>query len=588
MFVYQVEESHIMPVKRILLFIIAWILAQVGLAEPAPINGNAMTSPDQWYFYVTEDGGLWLAYYTTDGPVRKLRLRRPDGVEFVVGPPRREQAPSGLALLAGPDGPRLAWRDKFTRKSLYFQASPDSTPLSIAGDTEPLTRLHLAETDGRIHILWYGEKFDEPLNERYFLYHRSVKPNGSDPSKIQRLMPAIYPLWIVDGEDIAVFSERWRPDGKTDVVGVQTLNPESGEFNDPVQVTTHRFGPTHKAFASGGRWFLVWVGLNEEDSFVLQAAFSDDKGKTWKHAAFDGLLGMDMARIDAAVDERGRIVLAVSGKYPRQPLMGKETVYLIRSDDNGDSWSDPIAVRSDGLEGFRGRLPSVAFGSKPGELIMVWEDWRMIRGVIYASLSQDFGKTWTIREVPLTMPTANYGLPFWTKAVRAYKDGYVLMFERYRDDGMRTKDLFELRLGAKDLERIAAQRTSQAEHENLTQERLKQRADAFWQAFEAENYRTVYSMLDPYYRANQSEESFVKMMGAVKYYSHKFDDVRLEGRLGGLKTTVNSAVPEIMIDGNLVSKEPRDHQFWDLWVFVNGDWHRQFYREVSDKRWTRY
>lgn len=569
------------------LVLIAFI-SLAGEAQPAPLNDALLLNTDRWDFYVADDGELWLAYYASDS---RLRLRAPDGTQALVAlDDRREAAQSGLAIVPGAGGAALAWRDRYPTRGLYFQPGPGAAPVSLAGDSEPLTRMRVVRVGGRVHVIWLGEKYDLESGERYHLYHRSVAADGTANSPITRLMPAIYPLWIVDGDDIAVFSERWRPDGKTDVIAMQRHDPRTGKFGRPVEVPAPRkgFGPAHSAFASAGRWFLMWLGQDSRGHMVLQGVHSDDKGEHWTQFEFDDLRNLDVARFDVASDSNRHLAVALSGRFRGQPLKGRESVYLLRSNDNGTSWSKATHLRPSAVAGFRGRLPSIAFGATPGELVVVWQDWRDIRSAVYAALSRDYGKTWAVEGTPLTALSSNHGLPLLTSALRPHSAGYVLVYSRFTTDELMQQDLFELRFDASELEKLALGKTAGAGSHGASGTLLEQRADAFWKASEAADYQATYEFFDPFFRAHVSRASFEQRMGSVKYHSHELGETRLEGRLGGVKTTIEMSVPETVIDGVKVSKDRQTAQFWDLWVFVDDQWYREYYEETSGKTWTRY
>mgnify|MGYP001810178190 FL=1 len=566
------------------------------------LSQSIMASSSDWEYVHDASGGRWLAYYDRD---RLLRLRSPDGQERLLVPDDRAQAPSGLALSATDKGTLALWRDKHPDKGLYLldtdQLAPETTsikPLEIGADTEPLARF-VAQSDanGLTHLLWYGEKAGQPTNSIHNLYYRNLNRASQELSPIELVMAGIYPVMVSDPQgNLAVFS--WQGDVEGRRI-VSRFRPAGGEFAETMTVAdgVSDVTPIFEAFRSGSRWFAIWLsqrGFDKRD-FHLEGARSDDNGKTWIRFSFEDLRGHDIASLNIATDDTGHILLAVSGRDRRRHDQDKQDVYVIHSTDRGETWSKAVRPRTgddERLALFHARNPSVAFGQKPGQVLLVWEDWRNIRSSLYASLSNDYGATWTITDVPLPRePGMNLGLRYEPNAVHAAGEGYRVIAERYTDDTLKGKQLVELALDESSLKSIAE--SERAERKRLAEagdSALRERVEAYWKAMQADDYNTTYTYLDPFFKAVTPLNIYLSNMGKIKYSEAKIDAISIKGPIAEVVTTVRVHVPEFKapMTGEIIKQPERVVPVKNRWLWIDGEWVSEFRIESQDIVFTRY
>ncbi|QGU33810.1 WD40/YVTN/BNR-like repeat-containing protein [Thermochromatium tepidum] len=561
-----------------------------------------MAATSGWEYALDASGQRWLAYYDRD---RLLRLREPEGQERLLVPDDRAQAPSGLALSATDKGPLVLWRDKHPKKGLYLldteHLSPDATsikPLEIGGDTEALARFVVqSDAKGLTHLLWYGEKANQPTGSIHNLYYRNLDRSKQELSPIELVMAGIYPVMASDPQgNLIVFS--WQGDVEGRRI-VSRFRPAGGEFADTVTVAddVSEVTPIFESFRSGSRWFVIWLsqrGLDKRD-FHLEGAHSDDNGKTWRRFDFEDLRGYDIASLNIAADDEGHILLAVSGRNRSEHDQDKQDVYVIHSSDRGETWSKVVRPRTGDqelLSLFHARNPSVAFGRKPGQVLLVWEDWRNIRSGLYASLSIDYGATWTIADVPLPRePGVNLGLRYEPNAVYAAGDGFRVIAERYTDDRLEGKQLVELAVDESSLKSLAESARTERERLAKTSEAdLRKRVEGYWKAMQAEDYKTTYSYLDPFFRAANPLDIYLSKMGKIKYSEVKIDAITIEGPIAEVVTTIRAHVPEFKAPktGEVIKQPERVVPVKNRWLWIDGEWVSEFRIESQDIVFTRY
>ena len=189
--------------------LLTMVVNAADLLNPVVINKQVPDQYGTWDFTLSESGAPWFAYYGADN---LLYVRRPDGSEVGLGATNRKHMQSGLAMMPAKEGLALLWRDKLPRKNLYLISLPTPagsvpTPVVVGGEeSEPLTRLKLAQVDNTDYLLWLGEKGDQASKEKYHLYFRTADQDGKVLSPVEQVMPGRYPAWIIDGGVIPVFS----------------------------------------------------------------------------------------------------------------------------------------------------------------------------------------------------------------------------------------------------------------------------------------------------------------------------------------------------------------------------------------------
>ncbi|MBK1722429.1 hypothetical protein CKO23_09240 [Thiocystis violacea] len=572
-----------------------------------------MDANSDWAYSLDASDHLWLSYYDES---RMLRLRDPKGAESLLVPAGRAQSPSGLAMAARSAGAAVLWRDKYPEKGLYlFEAPSDEIrPQEVGGDTEPLARF-VAETDGqgKTHLLWYGEKATEASSDRYNLYYRNWRQSDQALSEIALVMPGIYPVMAVDpGGSLMAFSwqssdgpqriaSRFRP---ADAVA----DKDDGGFRAEVTVAeVPSITPIFEALRLGSRWMVLWVGqygLDRRD-FRLEGAYSDDDGARWTRFGFDDLKGFDIASLQTASDAEGHLMLAITARNRQVDDRAKQDVYLIRSADRGSTWSKASPLRAPELAGrsateedrnllafFHARNPSVAFGETPGEILVVWEDWRTIRSGLYASLSKDFGETWALSNVPLPRPRGtNLGLRYEPGAIYVAGGSYHVLAERYADDTFKSKQLVQIDVAPAVLSDYAKQRSESMKADEIAGEaQLRQRAEGYWQAMRDGEFEKAYDYLDPFFKAVTPLNAYVANMGKIKYAEAKVEDIKIQGPLAEVNTKIRASVPAFKVPttGAMMSQPEREALVKNRWLWLDGEWVNEFRVESQDAVFTRY
>ena len=589
---------------RLILFIV-WILLittsvhseTVSSDQSAPklsaevLNDHHLGRLTRWDYALNKEGEPWLAYYSADGT---LYVRRPDGSEIDLRPKARMSSMSGLAIAVG-ENFGLLWRDKLPRKGLYYTSidseSETFKPLLIDGQMEPLTRMRVTKSDDETYFLWYGEKPISGNKKAYNYYFRILESDGETLSEIFRVMPGIYPTWIVDDKQIPIFS--YTDVDNRPIMAMRSFDREKRSFNDLKKlIDAPHIGPFFFAFKSLDRWFLMWVAHYGQDfkDLLLEGIFSDDQGESWEKFSFKELQGLNFSQIDTAVDDKGNILIALSGAWNFRDPGAKSDIYVLRSNDNGSTWSKPVTLRSDDVRtAANATNPSVIFGSEEGSAMVVWEDWRDIRSNVYASYSTDHGATWSEQPLPLDKPGAqNLGLDYKIKAISQHDGRYRVVAKSFIADDLMMRNLVLYSFTSQELQAFAEHIRKQEAHLS-TEERLRERITSYWQAKQDDEHETAYEVFDPFFRARRSLDDYLATSGRIKYHSHEINSVDITDRIAKVQVTVEASVPEFTMDtGEKASRPKQSYQISETWLFIGDDWYREYYEEQGDLKFTRY
>ncbi len=558
-----------------------------------------------WDFRRDGQGQIWLAYYDKRG---NLQLRKPTGNFELMAQEEGSNKQTGLALVAEEAGVSVLWREKLPSKGLYLYRITESgkSNIELAEDSEVLTRFEALRYGNKIAALWYGEKQQPDSESLYHLYFRSIDTSTNALSPIERLMPGFYPMMAMDQQgNILVAS--WDHSSKPGKMMASFRASDSNNFGPVVTIApVPNMAPLYQIFENKGRWFVVWLGMYGENSmdFLLEGAYSDDSGSSWKQFAFEDLRGIDVSSLDLVTDEQGHILLALSGRYRVEPDNDKHKLFLVRSEDNGSNWSVSSSVQNPSLRSkFNAKKPKVVWGHEKGEVILVWEDWREIRSRLYASYSNDFGKSWSIKNLALPHhPNLNQGLrsvghDIWTDS----KDQIHVISPQANSDRLDEYDLTKISFSVDDLkglERAALpgakvesdSAPDQEQQAKAREEALRARSSAFWAAMIEGDHQKTYEFYDPFYKASTNSLLYQVRMGRIKYSQFDIGEIKIEGNVGTTEAEVMASVPPFKAPktGEIIEKPEKAVPVKDRWLWIDGEWYREFYSQVDERRYTQY
>ena len=411
----------------------------------------------QAFIKVDQNEELWTAFYD---PMNSVHIRNIKGEKDLLAGTGEGQSGSGLDFTIVKGHFFTAWREKAGGKKLFFRASHDngktlSGPVLLDdGTTEPLPRIRIgSNTSGAVVVEWVGEK--KIGGDQHFLYAACSNDFGATFSKPKNLTlgyyHAVYPALLVDDKGAYVFAYSYRDKKKYMVfrrsVDVCQTWSEPMEIKE-IGIVTLFVEPVRV----GNRLHVFWFNNYNDIGYVIEDAYSDDDGLTWKTTVLESTKGFDTGLLRVASDSKGHIYIALFGEKDKE----KQSVYLVRSEDNGATWGEMVPVRHYSSKNTKAEHLIVR-AEDDGTVVAVWVDYRNIRSNIYMQYSRDYGKTWQEKDFPLEEPgkfnTTYY--PYTNEIVKV-KDKYYLLANRFKSDLLidKTADLllldFTLDKGGKD------------------------------------------------------------------------------------------------------------------------------------------
>ncbi len=192
-----------------------------------------------------------------------------------------------------------------------------------------------------------------------------------------------------------------------------------------------------------GRVYVAWDTVIANQRQVLRIAHSRDGGATWSAPVDVWSRGFNVGALPLT-GPGGVLYLVwmsfIPSAAPTGPLYSAIEIRAARSDDGGDTWSEPALVAladTHGVPGMRtGELPAAAIDRRSGRLYVAWQDQRFTPGTdqIVMSVSDD-GGYWTD---PRRISDGPDDAPAFTPAVAVNGQGHWgVAYATFRNDPAR-------------------------------------------------------------------------------------------------------------------------------------------------------
>ncbi|AHE99914.1 hypothetical protein THITH_03670 [Thioalkalivibrio paradoxus ARh 1] len=399
------------------------------------------------------------------------------------------------------------------------------------------------------------------------------------------MFPGFFPRWILgSGNDVGVFT--WlRNDDRIEIM-MRRLEGDMEEFT-PHQVVAspQRMTPIFRTFSSGDRWFVVWVAQygSRGTEFLLEGAWSDDRGDSWQAFSVESLRGLDVSHLDIATHDGTHIALALSGSYRFQDPGAREDVYLVLSANNGETWDEPQRLRPGDRRAFHARNPGVTFGPGNDEILVVWEDWATIRPSIMGAHSTDAGRTWVSLQLNTPSSDRNERLAPQSGVLFPSASGYSWISERF-DDTLTGKVLVQHEVRHADLPAL----TPAEDPEDTAESSLRKRVKTYWEAMRQHDFETTHEHLDPFFRARWPQPLYRQRMGLIHYHHVEITAIDQNGPLADVHIRFTASVPEREFRGHRLSQPEREMETTERWLRIDGNWYREMREESTGIRYTQY
>ncbi|MGB9496610.1 MAG: nuclear transport factor 2 family protein [Dissulfuribacterales bacterium] len=120
------------------------------------------------------------------------------------------------------------------------------------------------------------------------------------------------------------------------------------------------------------------------------------------------------------------------------------------------------------------------------------------------------------------------------------------------------------------------------------EELLRQRVQEMWHAQANGDRATMYEYYDPFFRARVKKGSFADREIPIHYYNVVIDSVEIKGNVATVRVSMEYEVkglPGRLAPIDVPRKATIDHE---TWLFVDGNWYRQYIDYSSEGTFAKY
>lgn len=279
-----------------------------------------------------------------------------------------------------------------SKKAAKFKAAKNITPHD-GGAFSPRVALGANES---VNIVW-GDT-SGALRTVMFVRSTDQGETFSDPVEVARSSGDAFEPEISIGSDDAI-NVAWEDTRGGESAIMFSRSTDQGEtFSEPKRVSTGQGRATeaHIATDDAGNIHIVWVDASSPDAQAFYAR-STDQGETFSEPS------------DVSRDPGARVLKPVVTTFGSKVYVayqderpGNKQVFLVRSEDGGGQFSNPVQVsRADnGVPGGRAHSPAMAVDNN-GKLHIVWIDSSVVgrdEGLLFYSNSTN-GRTFSTQQV---------------------------------------------------------------------------------------------------------------------------------------------------------------------------------------------
>jgi hypothetical protein len=120
------------------------------------------------------------------------------------------------------------------------------------------------------------------------------------------------------------------------------------------------------------------------------------------------------------------------------------------------------------------------------------------------------------------------------------------------------------------------------------EELLRQRAQEMWHAQANGDRETMYDYYDPFFRARVTKAYFAGITIPIFYYDPVVDSVEIKGNVAEVKGSMEYEVKALQGKLGTIDVPRKQNVDRETWLFVDGNWYRQYIDYISDSSFAKY
>ena len=396
---------------------------KIGLIWLDDYDGDGASSdPDIYYSESTNDGSSWSTmteigadqYYEADSSI--IALAYSNGYLYSAYWDEGDNDPEGDTN--GNDALGTDIDLFFTRSSDDGETWSDITVISNE-ETDgqswdyfdygsyfyPDYRNDIAASGSNVYAAWSNFNSDSSQWEIKFSSSSNSGSSWSDPEIISSsdiTVDSFAPIIVANGNEVIVsWKEEYDGSALNSNIVVRNSENRGGSWSSIIEITEGDGTQYYPEMSySDERYHIVWNAQNKEGNseYSIEYAYSEDTGDSWTR--------MTLRNPDAAADfcwnpsisvdeDNVYVVWADDGNLDSDNTYDWD-VLIINSEDNGDTWSDPLLVVDSGSDHNNYySFPIVA--SSEGFVYVAYQEYNTSTNNYEHrfTLSQDYGITWS-------------------------------------------------------------------------------------------------------------------------------------------------------------------------------------------------
>ncbi|NIM77413.1 MAG: hypothetical protein GTO20_01330 [Candidatus Aminicenantes bacterium] len=213
-------------------------------------------------------------------------------------------------------------------------------------------------------------------------------PRFNDPVNIsQTTLDGTFPMIAVDDQDIIHVIWKDMSDGEWNVY--YRRSTDFGETWSDIQILTYGYNSLccpELAVSGGGNVYVVYSASGFDDKFDIFLRRSRDNGVTWENVTMISEPGYSSYVPDIAANNYGKVAVV----WHESIKSNRSDIFLSRSHDYGDTWSEPVNV-SDNIGPSDSAVVAV---HAEGNIFTAWKDYRPGQWDIFFRCYQYGASTW--------------------------------------------------------------------------------------------------------------------------------------------------------------------------------------------------
>lgn len=306
----------------------------------------------------------------------------------------------------------VVWADNTSlNRDVYLVSSTDGgqtfgNVTNLSNNTADSFNQEISISGNNVYVTWLdSQKYIQGDNKISFIFSNdggrtfsdviNISNNAGKSSfpKISSFQDNVYITWNIDREDKSIFKNNINSSSsitKEGIYFVKSMN-KGHNFDEEIRITSEEKPGEAQIAANGNNVYIIWgspdpsvdnqinnANRNESDSDIdltdgdgdgIYFVKSTDNGNRFAKPSFIKEKFQNPLNVEI-IEHAGQLIIAIQSTPINNTIEGNQEIFLMKSLDNGDTFSDAINISNNkGIS----ECPSMTVTSDNG-LFLVWQD----------------------------------------------------------------------------------------------------------------------------------------------------------------------------------------------------------------------